>query len=214
MSQVTVVCPTCRQAMACAEQHRGRNVKCPQCGAIVAVPAAGSPAVPSRTPPSPSITARASAGNVPNRKKMSPLTLATIIAVGLGALFVLGLVAFVLEGKSAKAPDAAPLVGQWERNGYVQTFMGERYYTSTLQINPGGRYVYKRNIHDWIGPPREEAGSFTIKGDSFVLTSDEKEYTLRVEGEELLMTRMGEKDFMSFQKVIAPPRPVEGKEFK
>ena len=114
MSQFTVVCPACRQAMACAEQHRGRNVKCPRCGANVAVPAAGSPAVPSRTPPSPSITARASPGNVPNREKMSPLTLATIIAVGLGALFVLGLVTLILVGgrsppvQSAKAPDAAP----------------------------------------------------------------------------------------------------------
>ena len=111
MSQFTVVCPACRQAMACAEQHRGRNVKCPRCGAIVAVPAPGSSAVPSRKPPSPSIAARASAGNVPNREKMSPLTLATIVAVGLGTLFVLGLMTWMcITGGSSPNEGAQQVV--------------------------------------------------------------------------------------------------------
>ena len=52
MANFTLSCPRCQQAITCAEQYRGRQVKCPKCGNTISLPlVAASPSSTTKTPP-------------------------------------------------------------------------------------------------------------------------------------------------------------------
>jgi hypothetical protein len=105
MFPFTIVCSNCRQSMACAEQYRGRRVKCPRCLAVIAVPpAAGRPAGavsvgPPRLPAAPVVSPPLRPAPPPRPLIRQPNSLLDAFwSISVGAGLAVGLMGLLLAG--------------------------------------------------------------------------------------------------------------------